>query len=301
MPATVVFDHPTPAALARWIAERLTTAPAPAPGKPAETPDSLASMFETIGATGQSCLAVNLLMSASALPIGARERPSSTPVELTANPDGPMLICVPSLSPGGAAEFLAFARAASRAVTVLTLPGFDGRARTPESFADLRDSLATAVTEAAGGRPFVLVGRSSGGLLAHAVTERLEQDGKAPDGLILLDTYERDLSLLTEDWVADLIVTALGHLLGRLDPGARRDALLTVGAYLRLMRGRRSGPLRTPSLLVAAGSPVPGMPADGWQTSREAPHDRAEVPGDHFTMLDEHVAATVAAVDRWLS
>jgi hypothetical protein len=43
------------------------------------------------------------------------------------------------------------------------------------------------------------------------------------------------------------------------------------------------------------------MPADGWRTSREAPHDRVEVPGDHFTMLDDHVADTAAAVGKWLS
>jgi thioesterase domain-containing protein len=43
------------------------------------------------------------------------------------------------------------------------------------------------------------------------------------------------------------------------------------------------------------------MPEDGWRASREVPHDRVEVPGDHFTMLDEDVAETAAAVSRWLS
>jgi thioesterase domain-containing protein len=43
------------------------------------------------------------------------------------------------------------------------------------------------------------------------------------------------------------------------------------------------------------------MPTDGWRAAREAPHDRVEVPGDHFTMLDDHVAETAAAVGKWLS
>ncbi|MFI6072289.1 SDR family NAD(P)-dependent oxidoreductase [Actinoplanes sp. NPDC051343] len=307
MPPTVVFDHPTPAALARWIADRLTSAPSPAPiPSPAPSPvadpepaDTLADMFSAIAASGQSGLAVNLLATASAMPIERRQRPTVRPVALTTNPDGPLLVCLPSLSPAGAAEFLGFARAAREAVTVLPLPGFDVRPRTPASLAELIDHLAEAAEAAAGDRPFVLVGRSSGGLLAHAVAERLQD--RAPAGLILLDTYERDLSRLSEDWIAALIITGLGRLQGHLDPAARRDALLTVGSYLRLFRGWRPGPVKTPSLLIAAGRPVAGMPDDSWRASREVPHDRVEVPGDHFTMLDEDVAETAAAVSRWLS
>jgi thioesterase domain-containing protein/NAD(P)-dependent dehydrogenase (short-subunit alcohol dehydrogenase family) len=311
MPATVVFDHPTPAALARWIAARMAETPdgaAPRTAPTADTvlsntataaqttqnADTLVSMFSAIAATGQACLAVNLLASASAMPIDKRERPGSLPIELTGRPGGPLLVCLPSFNPAAAAEFLAFARAAHQPVTVLPLPGFDARSRTPETLDALLDCLTDAALDAAGDRPFVLVGRSSGGLVAHAVTDRLERRDRAPDGLILLDTYERDLSLITEDWIASLIVTALGRL------EARRDTLLTVGSYLRLMRGWQPGPLRTRSLLLAAGAPVPGMPADGWKTSRTAPHDRVEVPGDHFTLLDADVAASAAAITAWL-
>jgi len=256
-------------------------------------------MFASIASTGQFCLAARLLATASAMPIEARERPAVHPVELSTSEDGPLLVCVPSLGPGGAAEFLGFARAVRQAVTVLPLPGFDVRARAPESLTQLAGAMAEAARAAAGDRPFVLVGRSSGGLLAHAVAERL--DYRPPTGLILLDTYERDLGRLTEDWVASLIVTALNRLLGHLDPPSQRDTLLTVGSYLRMFRDWRPGPLKTPSLLLSAARPLPGMPADGWQTSRSGPHDRIEVPGDHFTMLEEEVGATAAAVSRWLS
>jgi thioesterase domain-containing protein len=131
------------------------------------------------------------------------------------------------------------------------------------------------------------------------VAERLERRGRPPAGLVLLDTYETDLGEVTEDWMAGLVVTGLSRLRGRLDPGAERTALLTTGAYLRLLKGWRPGPLTTPSLLVAAGTPVPAMPP-GWRVSRSVPHRRVEVPGDHFSMLDRHAADTAAAIRTWL-
>jgi hypothetical protein len=64
------------------------------------------------------------------------------------------------------------------------------------------------------------------------------------------------------------------------------------------MHGWRPLPLTTPSLLVVAGKPVDGMP-DEWRTSRSVPHERAEVPGDHFSMLDQHATETAQAVRAW--
>ncbi|WP_433788665.1 SDR family NAD(P)-dependent oxidoreductase [Actinoplanes sp. CA-252034] len=308
MPATVVFDHPTPAALAQWIAGKMpavSSVPRPVAASPApvaaDGSDSLAAMFTTIADNGHHCLAVNLLISASALPITGRERTPVEPVPLTDRPDGPLLICLPSYGPAGAAEFLGFAHAAGPAVTVLPLPGFDARHRIPDSLDELLDQLVAAAVDASGGRPYVLVGRSSGGLLAHAMTERLEaRSSKDPAGLVLLDTYETDLGMLTEDWLASLVVTGLNRVLGRLRPDAARTALLATGSHLRLIRGWRPSDLTTPSLLVAAGEPVPGMPAD-WQTTRTVPHERAEVPGDHFSMLDRYAPQTAATVDHWVA
>jgi hypothetical protein len=41
-------------------------------------------------------------------------------------------------------------------------------------------------------RPFVLMGTSSGGCLAHSVATHLEHEGIEPDGIIHLDTYLPD-------------------------------------------------------------------------------------------------------------
>ncbi|WP_285474417.1 type I polyketide synthase [Actinoplanes sp. NBRC 101535] len=287
MPATVVFDHPTPAALALWIAETLESAP------PAETPDTLPAMFAAIVDSGHHCMAVNLVISASVTPITAPTRVPIIPVPLKETAEGPILIGVPSFGPAGAAEFRGLARAADQALTVLPLPGFADRRHTPDSLDDLTERLTEAALDAAAGRRIVLVGRSSGGVLAQALAETMEARGVVPAGLILLDTYERVLGLLTEEWMAALMTGGLRRV-------PERNALLTTGTYMRLIRDRRPAPLTAPSLLVAATDPVPGMPADGWRATRSVPHERAETRGDHFTMLDRHAAETAAIIGKWV-
>jgi thioesterase domain-containing protein len=54
--------------------------------------------------------------------------------------------------------------------------------------------------------------------------------------------------------------------------------------------------------LVRASEPVPGLPADrAWGSSWDSPHDSADVPGDHVSMMGEHAGTTARAVESWLS
>ncbi|WP_305785647.1 polyketide synthase [Symbioplanes lichenis] len=283
MPATVVFDHPTPAALAAWLADQL----------PAETAEPLATLAGLFHRVADPRLAVHLLVSASAAAVQGRTGGLPAPVPLSTAGEAPPLLCLPSFGPAGAAEFLALSRAYPGPVTVLPLPGFEDLRQLPGS----RDELVARLAGAAG--TAVLVGRSSGGQLAHAVTAALEEAGRPPAGLVLLDTYEQDLGQTTEEWLARLLVTGLDRAGGHLGPAAEQTALLATGAYLRMLHGWRPGPLATPSLLIAASEPVSGMP-DDWRATRSVPHERVEVPGDHVTMLDEHAATTAAAIRAWL-
>ncbi len=291
MPATVVFDHPSPAALARWIAGSTPATPVPPP----DVERSLASLFHDLAGTGQHGLAANLLVTASAALAGNRESTPPAVVPLIEKDEGPLLFCLPSFGPLGVAEFRAFGQAVGAAVSVVSWPGFESLRRTPESLPTLISHLADQVSAGAAGgagRPVVVVGRSSGGLVAQALTEELERRGRGPAGLVLLDTYESDLGLDAEDWLAGLIVRGLDRL-------HEQTALLATGSYLRLVHGWRPKAVQAPTLLVAAASPVLGMPQD-WQVTRSVPHERKEVPGDHFTMLDEHAASAAGAVRDWL-
>jgi hypothetical protein len=42
-------------------------------------------------------------------------------------------------------------------------------------------------------------------------------------------------------------------------------------------------------------------PGDGWQASMDFPHDIADLPGDHFTMLEDFAETTAEAVSTWLT
>jgi thioesterase domain-containing protein len=71
-----------------------------------------------------------------------------------------------------------------------------------------------------------------------------------------------------------------------------------MGGYLRAFAGWTPAPPSTPTLFVRAATPlVDGAhPPASWRHATET----VEVPGDHFTMLEKEVGATVDAVEMWL-
>jgi polyketide synthase 7 len=110
----------------------------------------------------------------------------------------------------------------------------------------------------------------------------------------LIDTY----TVEGRDVVA-LFASVMDILLDRSDAGAPLDDahLIALGAYLRLSDGWAPEPPGVPSLLIRAREPLPSHSRDAW----DLPDDTVEVAGDHFTVIDEHVAETAAALREWLS
>ncbi|MER5985533.1 type I polyketide synthase [Streptomyces sp. NPDC001787] len=325
LPSTLLFDFPTPRALAaeltrRYAAEAPESGPAGGAGddtragtppdarvraagapRTGPAPDSLGALFHTACAQGQSWDGMALLTIAGRLrPVFDRTRApgaAHAPVVLAAGGTGARLVCSPALSAlSGPQEYarLGAGLRGLRPVSAVRHPGFEPREALPGTLDALVTAQAAAVRAAAAGAPPVLLGRSAGGWVAHAVAERLESEGAAPAAVVLLDTYPpghgdrgRALSAMTSDMLRRAAEFA----------DAEPERLTAMAGYFELFSDWEPAPLACPTLYVRARDLLPGAgPAPDWSL----PHAEVTVPGDHFTMLEEHARTTALAIHRWL-
>ncbi|GAA3837621.1 hypothetical protein GCM10022243_00150 [Saccharothrix violaceirubra] len=267
--ATVVFDFPTPAQLVNHLFGHLGGAANRAAG-PLET------LLRTAMDVGRGAEGVGLLASAARLRPAA-ERLDVPPVKLTTGFVPPALVCLPSaLAFTGVEEYARFGAAleAMRDVTALPLPGFAGDPLPADADA-LVDAVADAVAGVVVGE-FAVVGRSVGAWLARAVAARLESRGLAPAALVLITPVDDAGPLLSG-------VLDPAHQLHSVDD----DRLAAMGHYLDLAGRWDPEPVRAPVLHVS--------------TDRLSGRESVVVPGDHFTVLEQHSASTALAISSWLT
>ncbi|WTU03330.1 SDR family NAD(P)-dependent oxidoreductase [Kitasatospora sp. NBC_00070] len=335
LPPLVVFDSKTPAALARLMQGELALEPVAATsgGEAAQgggadgrrgqlsVPgdeigrDSLSQLFREAVLSGPMAQAFGLLSAV------ARTRPSYSsladlgavpqPVRLADGPGRPRLVCVSTpMATGGAYQL---ARLAShfgdvRPVSAVPLSGFVPGEKLADSAEAAIEVLAASVLEAAEGEPFVLVGYSAGGLLAHVTAGYLESVlGLGAEGLVLLDTYRSD-SQSRDDLDRGMVVSMLEkeHMFGRFD-SAR---LATMGRYVELVPKIVPGRIEAPVLFVQCLEAFSGpgdVPAqvtesDDWMAHPwDSSQDVRQVRANHFSMLESEAAVTAAAIEDWLA
>jgi thioesterase domain-containing protein len=180
----------------------------------------------------------------------------------------------------------------------LELPGFRPQERLPATPEALAEAAAQAARRSADGGPFLLVGYSSGGIVAHEATRLLEAAGVFPEALVLLDTYapgDPGLRAATPALLAGMV-----RRLEELGPVDETE-LVAMGGYLRLLDGWRPTPVKTPTLLVRPANPLPGTAPGAPRPSWQPQHEVRGVPGDHFSIIEEHAPATAEAVITWLA
>ncbi|TDD39546.1 type I polyketide synthase, partial [Saccharopolyspora elongata] len=307
LPTTLVFDHATPAELADFLRKSIETPENPvlqqrSGEESSPVDDELVRSYRQLGDLDRFDEGIELLKIMSRLrPAFDAGDPSAAvePVPLTRGGTGPGLICFPSLvAPTSPYQFARFASVFrdQRPAQVLPTPGYQNDEPLPATLTAAIETQADKVLECAGGEPIVLVGYSSGGWFAYAVTALLEQRGAAPVALVLLDSPAPGGGCFAQ-------MARVAHRLDGTLPNLRTDQaqLTAMGAYLRLFEDWTPGPVSTPLLFVHPERETPDFPRN--LSADAAPDDRHVlfVPGDHFTMIDRYAEQTASLVDGWIT
>ncbi|GAB2825454.1 hypothetical protein GCM10022221_24430 [Actinocorallia aurea] len=315
--ATVTFDHPDARALAAHLLTLLADAPAdgPAPAATAEADryGPLSTLYRGLAARGEFAAAAELIGVAShlraAFPAEERAAHAKPPLTLAEGPAEVALVLFPAVSAiSGPHEYARFGHAmrGERDVFVLPSPGYAESDALPDSEDTYIGMHADTVAELVGGRPYAVLGRSMGGCIAHSVAAELERRGHGPRGLALIDTYPIDSPARPgfADWWLAAMLTGMIERIERYDMVWSDASLTTMGAYGRVLAAWDPAPIAAPTLLLRAAEPLAHTVVDGphdWRAFWPLPHATADVPGDHFTVLEDHAGTTVEAVRAWLA
>ncbi|WP_380283417.1 type I polyketide synthase [Kitasatospora purpeofusca] len=318
LPATLAFDHRTPADLAERLRRELADAPARADRAP-QSPDSagaapaggsatLSSLYLGAFQRGKWGEAFDLLRAVAALrpqfgSAAELDRPP-TPIKLARGEAPTQVFCLPScLALAGLHQYARFASSfrGLRDVSALPLPGFVRDESLPTTMEAVVQAQAAAVAEAADGAPFVLLGTSAGGWFAQAAAGRLEELGVRPAGVVLVDTYVPRSNFVNQFGLAlmDGMTEREGTFVAMDD-----DRLTAMGWYLDICKEWEPRPVEAPTLLVRAEQPLGGGAAAStgeWRSFWDLPHDVVDVRGNHFSVMEDHVASTAAAIETWIA
>ncbi|MFJ2004519.1 SDR family NAD(P)-dependent oxidoreductase [Streptomyces chartreusis] len=190
-----------------------------------------------------------------------------------------------------------------RDLFLLEHPGFGtDRAAVPHSMAALVRAHAETVRSLPTDEAPVLVGYCAGGVVAHAVARHLAHMGHAPVGVVLIDTHA---GVLRRDDPRGLALMSAGAALPADIVDELDDALLIAGGgYARVLENWQPEPSPVPTLLLR-GRPTSHMreadPERDWQPQWPLPHDSADLPGDHYSVLNRDADSTAAAIRTWLT
>jgi len=309
LPKTLLFDCPTPDALAVCLLDGLTgsggSGESSVDAGSGQPPGTLTSLMREAGSRGALGEFMELLGAAS------RFRPTfdarsdgvepPRPMRLATGAGRPSLVCLPTvLATAGPHIYAKFARGfhGERDLTVLGLPGYTDGEPLPATMRDAAAVHAEAIGELAGDRPPVLVGYSAGGVLAYAVAEHLVSVGVPPAGVVLIDTFG-----LAGHTLAEVLANVTWAMLEREELNVPvSDARLTaMAAYARLLVDWQPTDLAVPTLALQAKTTIPDLSGGlEWATAGGLAHVTVEVPGNHISLMEENVDSTAQAVQNWL-
>lgn len=325
LPATAIFDHPTPTELAQYLITQIDGhgSSAAAAANPAERIDALTDLFLQACDAGRDADGWKMVALAS----NTRERMSS-PVRNNVSKNVALLadgisdvvvICIPTLTVlSDQREYrdIANAMTGRHSVYSLTLPGFDSSDALPQNADMIVETVSNAIIDVVGGScRFVLSGYSSGGVLAYALCSHLSvKHQRNPLGVALIDTYlpsqianpSMNEGFSPNDTGKGLSreVIRVARMLNRLTA----TRLTAAATYAAIFQAWEPGRSMAPVLNIVAKDRIATVEnlreerINRWRTAAaEAAYSVAEVPGDHFGMMSTSSEAIATEIHVWIS
>jgi acyl transferase domain-containing protein/thioesterase domain-containing protein/acyl carrier protein len=309
LPVSFVFEHPTPAEIARQLLKLVGSGAADA-GAPTE--DTISVRLKHAAETGTMPEALRQLVDAAGRgPVfsSAAELPDTDGrvAQLASGPGRVKIVCVPSyvyVVGSGQEQFMRLADRFEgvRDVHVCSLPGF-GTGLSPQSREVALEVLEGEIRTAVGDAPFVLVGYSMGGIVARALAERLETSGAAPTGVVMIDTLALDGD--GEQVDGEQVGQAFAAMMTEILAHERRDLSisdanwLSMGTYLRLFAHHRQTPISAKTLMIRAAEPLDGG-TDRAGTRWETTDVHTVVAADHFALIEAAATTTADEIESWI-
>ncbi len=140
---------------------------------------------------------------------------------------------------------------------MVIVPGYQPDEPLASSIDALTEVLAEAALRCAPGKPFALLGYSSGGLLAHAVGTHLEAHGVQPMSVVLLDTFIPDaMSLQLRKTVNYESFVRRATFFADFDD----SDIAAAEIYLQMFQEWQPQPGAAPTLVVRPAEGIQGTP-----------------------------------------
>ena len=321
LPAAIVLEHPNSFTLAQYLAKELADQTdrliAHARKNEALLDSPASAVTPTIRLLYRSACERGLVAEGiDLLRAAAKLRPMIynpeefgkpiKPVQLARGSMKPTLVCLPPIvAPSGPHNYAHLAAPFDkiRDVVAFAHPGFGDGEPLPASRELLVKMHADAIREHLGDTPFALAGYSSGGWVTNSIAAHLESLDVFPTTVIFLDC----LPLRHRVW--DKMYKPLQTLAVR-EQGfglTTDDQLTAMACYFDHFEDWKPEPIKAPIVLIRATEPIPEWRGDSlvkeyfWKAEWDIPLEIMEVPGDHFTLMNENANSTAAALQQWFT
>ncbi|MEU4001519.1 type I polyketide synthase [Streptomyces albidoflavus] len=316
LPASIVYDSGSPNGLTAWLRTELGAQGSGAPqtgaaGGPTEN-DSMERLFLDGLAQGKVREAQRMLATVAALrpsfEVTAELEDLPWPVTLAEGPAPTRLVCVSAPTANGGVHQYATLSGhfrGRRDVTALPLIGFNTGEALPAHAEAAARIIADCTLQAADGKPFVLVGHSSGGSLAYAAAGVLEHTwGIRPEAVVLLDTLSiqhKSDEGVDYNGMMKFNFTAVDDSPVRLT----NSRLSAMGRWMVLLNALDVHPTTAPVLEIkCTRALIEGVPAPDPERLHLPVVPDAEVrpvDSDHLSLIREDSGPAADLMDAWLT